>query len=84
MKRVSAYIAQVAASIAARSAALGERVVLDESILDRSDSIALNSPGQVSSNGSCRLLRAQDAWIAVNLPRGDDREAVPALLEAEA
>ena len=39
---------------------------------------------QVSANGSCRLLRSTDGWIAVNLPRPDDLELLPAWLGPEA
>jgi hypothetical protein len=34
--------------------------------------------GTISAGGSCRLLRAADGWIALNLARADDREAVAA------
>lgn len=34
----------------------------------------------VSRNGRCRLLAARDGWLAVNLARAEDIEAVPALL----
>jgi len=37
-------------------------------------------PGLVSAGGGCRLLRAQDDWIALNLARADDRALLPALL----
>ncbi len=41
--------------------------------------------GQVSPGGSCRLLRAADRWIAVNLARPDDLALLPAWLgEGEA
>jgi hypothetical protein len=36
--------------------------------------------GRVSAGGSCRLLRAQDGWVAVSLAREDDVTAVPALV----
>lgn len=49
-------------------------------VLDRSDVIALASPGTVSPNGSCHLLRAADAWLAVNLPRATDWDLIPAWL----
>ena len=39
--------------------------------------------GQTSVNGSCRLLRAADGWLAVNLSRPSDVELLPALLQAE-
>lgn len=37
--------------------------------------------GRTSPGGSCRLLRAADGWIAVNLARPEDAYAVPALVE---
>ena len=36
--------------------------------------------GRVSVGGSCRLVRARDGWLAVNLPRADDVASVPAWL----
>ncbi|SHN47138.1 CoA transferase [Cryptosporangium aurantiacum] len=39
--------------------------------------------GRTSANGSCRLLRAADGWLAVNLSRPTDLDLLPALLEAE-
>ena len=33
-----------------------------------------------SANGSCRLLRCLDGWVAVNLPRPDDLDLLPAWL----
>ncbi len=36
-------------------------------------------PGLVSAGGGCKLLRAQDGWIALNLARPDDRHLLPAL-----
>jgi len=39
--------------------------------------------GQTSVNGSCRLLRTADGWLAVNLSRPTDLDLLPALLEAE-
>lgn len=39
--------------------------------------------GSISPGGSCRMIRAADGWLAVNLARVSDREMVPAWLEAE-
>lgn len=39
--------------------------------------------GSCSVGGSCRLLRTADGCIAINLPRNDDWEQLPALLSAE-
>src|SRR5262249_24777401 len=36
--------------------------------------------GTVSANGTCRILRAADGWLAVNLARPDDLRSVPAVL----
>jgi len=39
--------------------------------------------GSISAGGSCRLLRAGDDWVAVNLARDADWELLPAWLESE-
>jgi hypothetical protein len=83
MKRALAFVETTVREIEVRTAQLGERVRLDADVLDRSDSIALNTPGAISANGSCRLIEAQNGWIAANLPREDDLQSVPALLERE-
>jgi hypothetical protein len=36
--------------------------------------------GDRSPGGSCRLLRAADGWLALNLARADDRDLLPAWL----
>lgn len=38
------------------------------------------APGQISANGSCRLIKTQDGWIAVNLARPEDEASLPAWL----
>ncbi|MBU6207244.1 MAG: CoA transferase, partial [Alphaproteobacteria bacterium] len=43
----------------------------------------LAKPGQCSANGTCRLYRAADGWIALNLARADDVALLSALFEAE-
>ena len=40
----------------------------------------INSSGARSANGSCRLVRSSDAWVAINLPRPGDLELLPAWL----
>lgn len=43
----------------------------------------LRRRGRTSPGGSCRLLRARDGWLAVNLPRGEeDWRMLPAWLES--
>ncbi|HVN37759.1 MAG TPA: CoA transferase [Myxococcota bacterium] len=40
--------------------------------------------GRVAPSRSCRLLRCEDGWIALNLARDDDRASLPAWLERDA
>jgi hypothetical protein len=54
-------------------ALLGERAAL----------MGLWRRGTTSCGGSCRLIAACDAWLAVSLPRAEDLDAVPAWLELE-
>jgi hypothetical protein len=51
------------------AALLGERASLNR----------FSVPGAVSAGGGCRLLRARDGWIALNLARPDDGALLPAL-----
>ncbi|CAN5588008.1 CoA transferase [soil metagenome] len=39
--------------------------------------------GRVSCGGASRLIRCADGWIALSLPRPEDFEAVPALVEGD-
>lgn len=56
-------------------------VDLDEIVMGRAARSGLVSNGRISANGSCRLLAATDGWVAVNLARSADVDAVPAVLE---
>lgn len=47
---------------------------------ERARLLGLRRQGAVSPNGSCRLLRTRDGRIALNLPRAEDWELIPALL----
>lgn len=79
MKAVRGALADLAATIARLSGEVGRRVEIDGvGIADRSGALDLHTPGTWSANRSCRLIRTADGWIAVNLPRTDDRGAVPA------
>lgn len=40
-------------------------------------------PGDVSAGGGCRLYRAHDGWVALNLARPDDRDMLPALFACD-
>jgi hypothetical protein len=44
----------------------------------RAAEMGLSRGGQVSCNRSARLIRCAEGWLAVNLARPDDRNAVPA------
>jgi hypothetical protein len=41
--------------------------------------LGLSRHGPTSANGSCRLFPTTDGWVALNLPRPDDIEMLPAL-----
>jgi hypothetical protein len=81
---IAPALAQLGARIAERSGAVGARVdVAALRITDREGELRLGAPGRVSANGACRLVRAADGWIAVNLAREEDRDLVPAWLETD-
>jgi len=52
-------------------------------LTERAAIMGLTRNGATSLGGSCRLLLADDGWIAVNLPRPDDWAMVPAWLETD-
>ncbi len=53
------------------AATLGERAALSNLVRN----------GAIAPGGACRLLRAADGWLAVNLTRPDDWQLTPAWLE---
>lgn len=48
---------------------------------ERAALLGLRRRGSVSPNGSCRMVRAADGWLAVNMARPDDRRMLDAWLE---
>lgn len=70
----------------ARAEAVAARLPVDvdvEHLLTvRAELAGLASRGRTSAGGSCRLLPAEDGWVAVNLARLADVEALPAVVEA--
>jgi hypothetical protein len=69
------------AEIAAHAGAIGRAMPASWlSLMDRSEALDLHQPGRHSANGSCRLVRSRDHWLAVNLARASDWELVPAWL----
>lgn len=78
MSPIGAAIARMAEPLGAFGvdvAALG--------VLDRSGHLPLGEPGLTSPNGACRLIRAADGWMAVNLARDEDRDLIAAWLEGD-
>jgi len=70
--------------VSERTARVGLRVdVAALGVSDRTGHLPLGPPGLVSPNGACRMVRAADGWIAVNLARDEDRGLVPAWLHGE-
>jgi len=63
------------------SSAIGQRLDIDTSTLhERTGLFEPRSSARISANGRCRLYRARDRWVAINLARPDDEAMVPALL----
>lgn len=52
-------------------------------LAERSASMGLPCSGRTSCGGASRLLRAGDGWFVLSLARDDDRDLVPAWLEAD-
>ncbi len=68
-----------------RLAVLGVASDLDGAgLLDvRSTFTGLGPQGRISAGGSCRVVATSDSWCAVNLPRLDDLDLLPAWLGVE-
>jgi hypothetical protein len=82
---VLARAAAIAAAIAELTGRDSEPVRLDpEHVLAfRASLTGWSRRGTVSANGTCRILRSADGWLAVNLARPDDLRSVPAVLGRE-
>lgn len=52
-------------------------------LTERAKFLGFSNPGQVSANGSCRLMPCETGWMALNLAREEDWELMPAWLETE-
>ena len=75
-------IAEEARAVAKLAKQLGADIAIDPVQLLRRD-ISLQPPTRWSPNRYCQLVETGDGWIAVNLAREDDRDAVPAWLACE-
>ena len=84
MSPIAAALDQLCAEVAELTGRHGQPVDAGAlGVLDRKGVLPLDTPGLVSSNRACRLFRAADGWIAVNLARAEDQELVPAWLRRE-
>jgi hypothetical protein len=82
---LASVIADLGAEVRDLTRRLGRCVdVADLGVLDRQGELPLGAAGGlVSPNGACRLFRAADGWMALNLARDEDRDLVPAWLGCE-
>ena len=74
--------ALLAGAIGELASRRGARVSVDlPAVLSRRATLnSWSRGGGTSANGTCRLVRAADQWLAVNLARPDDVRSVPAML----
>jgi CoA-transferase family III len=79
MKRILSAIGETGAQFESTSRVLGRSVAVDPArLLERDAALGLTPPGIWSPNRHCRLIEAQDGWMAVSLARDDDVRCVPA------
>ena len=84
MSAITPVLDRLAAHIAELSAQLGCRVdIAALKATDRRRCLTLSPPGDISPNGACRILRAADGFMALNLARWEDLELVPAWLRRD-
>lgn len=50
-------------------------------LCERASFLELKTPGLVSANDSCHLIKSKTGWLAVNLPRIDDWELISPWLQ---
>lgn len=81
MSPIQVVLDVLCAEVAERTGRMGRPVEPQAlGVLERAGHLPLAPPGRISPNGACRLVRAADGWIAVNLARDEDRDLVPAWL----
>lgn len=84
MNPIQGVCDQLQEQVARSTAQVGLRVDIPAmGISDRTGHLPLRPPGRVSPNGACRMVRAADGWIAVNLARDEDLDLIPAWLHGE-
>src|SRR3954469_14043402 len=64
---------------------LGDELGVDGPALlhERERLLGIEPHGTISAGGTCRLVPTADRWMALNLSRADDVEAVPAWMGRE-
>jgi hypothetical protein len=74
-------LASLTAEIERLTAGEGRAVSVswEAAVAGRAALLGLRRRGQISANGSCRLLPTPDGWVALNLPRPSDLDLIPAL-----
>jgi hypothetical protein len=84
--RLVAGLHRAATVVRQRSALLGMPLEVDAVALlgERAAIGGLTRHGPTSCGGATRLVRAADGWLAVSLPRPEDRELLPAWLGIDA
>lgn len=84
MSPIQPALDRLYADVAERTAKVGLRVDVSAlGVTDRTGHLPLQPPGRISPNGACRMVRAADGWIAVNLARDEDSDLVPAWLHGD-
>jgi hypothetical protein len=73
------------AALDAAATRLGDELGVDGPALlhEREVLLGLAPQGAISAGGTCRLLPTADRWMALNLARADDVDAMPAWVGAE-
>ncbi len=75
-------VAGLCDAIARLTGRLGEPVTVDPGrvLVERAAERGFARAGQTSANGTCRLIRCADGWLACNLARPDDGQLVAVAL----
>jgi CoA-transferase family III len=76
----------VASVLGSLGETIGRRPTFDLHALvaGRAASVGLHRSGRRSASGTCRLVAAEDGWLAVNLARPEDLDGLSAALRQEA
>jgi crotonobetainyl-CoA:carnitine CoA-transferase CaiB-like acyl-CoA transferase len=81
---IAPIVAALAAELGELTERFGRRVdVAALRVADRTGFLTLHAPGPWSPNRACRLFRAADGWMAVNLAREEDHDLAPAWLGSD-